>query len=65
MTCQKKIKMENWQLYLVPSENGDSFWSTYSIDAVVEGKRKGRGQETPQKRDGVQGFFLTLMPRAL
>ena len=29
---------------------------TYSIDVIVEGKRKGKGKETPYKRDRVKGI---------
>ena len=32
------------------------FWPTYSFDVIVEGKRKGRGKETPRKEMGYWVF---------
>ena len=41
------------QLCLVTQVNGDrchSFWPTYSINVIIEGKRKGKWKETPAPR---------------
>ena len=44
----------------MPRKNGERFHRvlrTCSIDVIVEGKRNGRGEETPYKRDGYRVFY--------
>ena len=51
------------QLYLVPQEKGDRchrFWPPYSIDVMVEGKRKGIGKKNLEQRWGIGYFLLSI-----